>query len=298
LLLLSEKIINEIIYTMEVNLNSIAGVPYADTYLNSMSANPTVILVLSVVIIAYYALFASLGVSNGSQADSSAKSGMLFVEILLWGVFVVLVLLNGMSYIFNIDITASIKNLFSDTPEIDIIVDPDDIAGGLTEQETTVPELKFEKQVFHVPGNKYSYGDSKAVCKAYGGRLATYKEVDGAYDKGADWCSFGWSDGQMALYPTQYDKWSKLQTIKGHEHDCGRPGINGGFIDNKAVRFGINCFGYKPKITQDEAQLMAETPLYPITKKEIEFDKKVDYWRNKLPEILVAPFNYNNWSVI
>ena len=283
---------------MEVNLNSITGVPYANTYLDSMSSNPTVIIVLSVVIIGYYVLFASLGVSNKSPVDSSARSGMLFVEILLWGVFVVLILMNGMSYIFNVDITASIKNLFSETPEIDIIVDPDDMAGGLTEQATTVPELKFEKQVFHVPGNKYSYGDSKAICKAYGSRLATYKEIDDAHDKGADWCSFGWSDGQMALYPTQYDKWAKLQTIKGHEHDCGRPGINGGYIDNKAVRFGINCFGYKPKITENEAQLMAETPLYPITRKEIAFDKKVDYWRDKLPEILVAPFNYNNWSII
>ena len=283
---------------MEVNLNSITGMPYTNTFLNSASVNPTVIIVLSVIIIGYYVLFASLGVSNGSSRDSSTKSGMLFVEIILWGVFVVLILLNGMSYIFNVDITASIKNLFSDTPEVDIIVDPDDMAGGLTDQETTVPELKFEKQVFHVPGNKYTYGDSKAVCKAYGGRLATYKEIDSAYDKGADWCSFGWSDGQMALYPTQYDKWGKLQTIKGHEHDCGRPGINGGYIDNKAVRFGINCFGYKPKITENESQLMAETPLYPITNKEIAFDKKVDYWRDKLPEILVAPFNYNNWSII
>ena len=283
---------------MEVNLNSITGMPYANTFLNSASVNPTVILVLSVIIIGYYVLFASLGVSNGSSSNSSAGSGMLFVEVLLWGVFVVLILLNGMSYIFNIDITASIKNLFSDTPEIDIIVDPDDMAGGQTDQETTVPELKFEKQVFHIPGNKYTYGNSKAVCKAYGGRLATYKEIDKAYDKGADWCSFGWSDGQMALYPTQYDKWEKLQTIKGHEHDCGRPGINGGFIDNKAVRFGINCFGYKPKITENESQLMAETPLYPLTMKEISFNKKVDYWRDKLPEILVAPFNYNNWSII
>jgi len=298
LLLLPEKIINEIIYIMEVNLNSITGMPYANTYLNNASANPTVILVLSVIIIGYYVLFASLGVSNGSTTNSSARSGTVFVEILLWGVFVVLILLNGMSYIFNVDITASIKNLFSDTPEIDIIVDPDDMAGGLTDQETTVPELKFEKQVFHVPGNKYTYDNSKAVCKAYGGRLATYKEIDGAYDKGADWCSFGWSDGQMALYPTQYEKWEKLQTIKGHEHDCGRPGINGGYIDNKAVRFGINCFGYKPKITENESQLMAETPLYPLTRKEIAFDKKVDYWRDKLPEILVAPFNYNNWSII
>ena len=85
---------------------------------------------------------------------------------------------------------------------------------------------------------------------------------------------------------------------EGHEHDCGRPGINGGYIANPNVRFGVNCYGYKPKITQEEAELMANTPMYPRTQREIEFDKKVDYWRNKLPEILVAPFNHNNWSII
>ena len=37
---------------------------------------------------------------------------------------------------------------------------------------------------------------------------------------------------QMALYPTQKKTYNKLQTIKGHEHDCGRPGINGGYIAN------------------------------------------------------------------
>ena len=279
---------------MDINLNSITGIPYSNTYMSNMGSNPTVIIVLSIIIIGYYTLFASLGVSAGSSADSTSGKGIVAMEILLWAVFIVLVLLNGMSYIFNIDITASIKNIFSPMPEIDITVDPDDDADELT----SVPELKFEKQVFHVPGNKYTYDNAKAVCKAYGSRLATYKEIDNAFDKGADWCSFGWSDGQMALYPTQYDKWEKMQSIKGHEHDCGRPGINGGFIDNDKVRFGINCFGYKPKITEDEAQLMSDTPLYPVTKKEIAFDKKVDFWRNKLPEILVSPFNYNNWSMI
>ena len=70
------------------------------------------------------------------------------------------------------------------------------------------------KQVFHIPDNKYDYDNAKAICNAYGARLATVKEMQEAYDEGADWCSYGWSDGQMALYPTQYDKWAKLQKIK------------------------------------------------------------------------------------
>ena len=277
------------------------GVPYQTTYWNDIGTNPIVLLVITVIIIAYYALFATLGVAKGQSASDAAMQagkGIVFMEILLWGVFVLLVLINGMTYIFNIDITASIKNLFSATPEIDLIVDPDDLAGDSTDPITTVPEIKLTKQVFHVPGNKYGYEDSKAICKAYGGRLATWKEINKAFKKGADWCSFGWSDGQMALYPTQYDKWAHLQKIEGHEHDCGRPGINGGYIANPNVKFGINCYGYKPKITQEEAEAMKLAPLYPSTRRERAFDKRVDYWRDNLSEIEVAPFNHNNWSVI
>jgi len=286
---------------MDVNLNSITGVPYATTFPNNMATNPLIIIIIAVVIIAYYVLFASLGVARGEsvgQAATTAGKGIVFMEVLLWGVFILLLLLNGMSYIFNMDVTASIKNLFSQTPEIDIVVDPEDIAGDKTTTPSPVPELKIKKQVFHIPDNKYNYENSKAICQAYGGRLATWKELSKAYDKGADWCGYGWSDGQMALFPTQYKKWKQLQTIEGHENDCGRPGINGGYIDNPDVEFGINCYGYKPKINQEEAQLMNVSSLYPKTQKEINFEKRVDYWRNQIPNLLVSPFNNNNWSVI
>ena len=289
---------------MDVHLDPVTGVPTVPDYLTNMAVNPTVLIVIAVVIVLYYVLFASLGASTpqpGTEGVSGSSGGVIFLEVLLWGVFVVLVILNGMSYMFNIDVTASIKNLFSKSPEVDILVDPEDVAGdipGYDEGGTSVPEIKIEKQVFHVPNNKYTYGDARALCKAYGGRLATYKELSDAYESGADWCGYGWSDGQMALYPTQYDKWAHLQGIKGHEHDCGRPGINGGYIDNKSVRFGANCYGYKPKITSEEAELMQNTPLYPKTQKELKFEKRVAYWRQRLPEVLVAPFNHYNWSII
>ena len=280
-------------------MNSITGVPYTTNYLNDVATNPMVIIVLTVVILAYYALFAGLGMASGKSAGEAAMSAgksVVFLEVVLWGVFVLLVLMNGMTYIFNTDITASIKNLFSAQPEIDIVVDQED--GDMSGGDAPVPEIKLSKQVFHIPDNKYNYENAKAICNAYGGRLATVKEMQEAYAKGADWCGYGWSDGQMALYPTQYDKWANLQKIKGHEHDCGRPGINGGYISNPNVNFGINCYGYKPKITQQEADAMKMAPQYPKTMREIEFDKRVDYWKDKLPEIEVSPFNHNNWSVI
>lgn len=102
----------------------------------------------------------------------------------------------------------------------------------------------------------------------------------------------------MALFPTQEDKWNKLQKIKGHENDCGRPGINGGYIANPNARFGINCYGYKPKITSRERKIMETTPELPITKKDIDFQNMVDQWKQKIPDILVAPFNHTSWSAL
>ena len=100
----------------------------------------------------------------------------------------------------------------------------------------------------------------------------------------------------MALFPTQQGKWEALQKVPGHQHDCGRPGVNGGYIANPNVRFGINCFGYKPKITPDEQEDMDNAPYFPKTAREINFDKRVAYWQNRLSELNVAPFAPGQWS--
>ena len=293
---------------MAVKINSVSGVPY--DYYSNLSPSPLLIVIFIICIVIYFLLFRSLGTnsasisnimgsvgsvgsassSSSSSISSSSSGSMRILEILAWGVFVLLVLLNGASYFFNIDITASLKNLFTATPELDIIATPGESPPG------SVP--LSQEQVFHVPDNVYDYENSRAICSAYGGRLATIQEMESAYKEGADWCGFGWSDGQMALYPTQYAKWEKLQTIHGHEHDCGRPGINGGFIDNPNVKFGINCFGKKPAINSEESQLMREELMYPKTKNEIKFDNKVAYWQNNLNEISISPFNHNNWSIL
>ena len=280
---------------MEVSLNSNNGIPYSYDNLNNIGINPYVVAVLIIVVVAYYILFSSLGSSAGSSSGSSSGSGLKILEIILWGLFILLLILNGMTYIFNTSVTATLKNIFTTTPEVDIILDSETPSAGMP---STVPEITRKPQVFHIPGNNYTFEDSKAICSAYGGRLATYSEMEDSYKEGADWCSFGWSDGQMAFYPTQTDKWEKLQKIEGHEHDCGRPGINGGYIDNPNVRFGANCFGNKPVITEKEMNQMGNTPLYPKTNKELQFDKNVDMWRKKLSEITVAPFNNKNWSII
>jgi hypothetical protein len=203
--------------------------------------------------------------------------------------FIVLLLLNGVSYIFGIDLLQTLSATFGSQPN--------DATDGTDEEDDGI-KIVLNDQVFNLPENKYTYDDAKAVCKAYGARLATYEDMSKAYDKGADWCSYGWSDEQMALFPTQQEKWNKLQKIKGHEKDCGRPGINGGYIYNPRMKYGVNCYGPKPSITRHEAELMRETPLYNKTVNEMKFDEKVNYWRSKLTQVEMAPFNHDNWSML
>jgi hypothetical protein len=287
------------LYTiMDVAVNNISNIPKHDNYdyINKIGTNPWSLFILTVILLVYYLIFSTLGGSNedgGSTSNSPIKS-FVFLEVIIWGVFIALLLLNGVYYFFDINITASIKNFFSNEPEIDIDVN----GNNINKDNASVPEITKKKQVFHVPGNDLVYNDAKAICKAYGSRLATYDEVETTYNNGGEWCSYGWSDNQQALFPTQKNTWDNLQKIEGHEHDCGRQGVNGGYIANPSVRFGANCFGYKPQITNEEENAMKTDTLYPKTSKDLGFERRVDYWRQKLPEVTVAPFNKTTWSKI
>lgn len=248
---------------------------------------PMLLIGIIAILIIYYYIFSSLGDNSEGSVTSDIKS---FFETILWLLFIILLLLNGITYIFGIDIIKTIKNLLGQTDETS--------NNTINEKDKDGIKILLKEQVFHVPQNKYNYEDAKAVCNAYDARLATYDEVNQAFNKGGDWCSYGWSEGQMALYPTQKEKWEKLQKNKGHEKDCGRPGVNGGYMDDAALKFGVNCYGSKPSITEQDAQHMRETPAYIKNKKEKEFDNKVDYWRSKLSQIQLAPFNHDNWSML
>jgi len=282
------------------NSNSVPDSQNMYNYINGFLMNPSVFIILALVVIAYIILFLSLGdssqnnssmFSTGSNMNTETSgSSSNMISIIVIGVLIVIILFNGFQYFFGIDIMASLSNLFSGEPEINIVIDQGNMA------PTIVPEIKYAAQVFNIPGNYYGYEDAKSICSAYGSRLATYEEVEKSYDKGGEWCNYGWSDKQMALFPTQKSTFDQLQTIKGHEHDCGRPGVNGGYIANPHVKFGVNCYGYKPKMTQEEEEMMQTNSPYPKTEKDIAMEKRVEYWKNKIDQILVSPFNYNTWS--
>jgi len=288
---------------------------------NSLSSvNPLVLIILSLVIIFYFLVFSYLGFNNKTGVSAPQTPGMRVIEIIMWGLLIFLVLINGLQYFFKIDVNTAIKNLFSGKPEVDIKIKPEEkylekkdnnLRKGLKRLEKGLEnELEKDlglanlsaggqlgsKQVFNVRDNVYTYDEADALCQAYGGKLATYDQIENAYKSGAEWCNYGWSANQMALYPTQKTTWHKLQKIKGHEHDCGRPGINGGYIRNPNVRFGVNCYGNKPNITNREQKIMDETTPYPETEEDRKIDKMVKHYKKKLKKILISPFNYNSWS--
>ena len=258
-------------------------------YLNSYILNPMVFIIILLIVVAYYVFSSSLG-SDSPSLGNGDDSGSTVMGIIIVAILVVLIIVNAFQYFFSINVTAYIQDLFSPTTKVDIVVDQS------TYQPTSVPEIKFKKQVFNIPGNYYDYDNAKAVCQAYGANLATYDQIEKAYGSGAEWCNYGWSADQLALFPTQKKTYDRLQTIPGHENDCGRTGVNGGYIANPNIKFGINCYGNKPKITSEEDDLMKTATPYPETAKDLAFQKRIDFWKNKVDEILVSPFNYNTWG--
>ena len=276
-------------------------------YMNGLFTNPTVFLILVIVVIIYVILFVILGDSSTTPSYSSTSSNSSGFDgitntiiMIIIGVLIVLVLFNVLQYFFSIDIIASIKNLFTPQKQLDITINQNQPINDSSFNEQTNPKYSgvLGKQVFNIPGNQYNYQDAKSLCKAYNSRLATYEEVEDSYNTGGEWCNYGWSDGQMALFPTQKTTYNNLQNIKGHEHDCGRPGVNGGYIANQNVKFGVNCYGYKPKITTTEEEMMKNVTPYPKTAQDIALEKQVDHWKKKVNDILISPFNYNSWNKI
>jgi hypothetical protein len=151
------------------------------------------------------------------------------------------------------------------------------------------------KDVFTVSKNDYSYYDAAPLCKALGAELATYDEVKEAWQKGADWCNYGWVKGQMAVYPKQKSTYEELQQGPADQRAvCGKPGVNGGYFDNPELKFGVTCSGKKPSQTNHDATALVSTR--PLTASGIEFEKKVQLFKEESETLGVLPFNKSRWT--
>jgi hypothetical protein len=147
------------------------------------------------------------------------------------------------------------------------------------------------KQVFNVSRNLYSFADAEPLCRAFGAELATYDQVKDAYEKGADWCNYGWVKGQLSVYPTQKATYDKLQHGPESERmSCGLPGVNGGYFPNAEQRFGVNCYGARPaESALDEREQMQVTS-------NTAFDREVNHFKAQLDSIAVNPWSAGQWT--
>ena len=148
-----------------------------------------------------------------------------------------------------------------------------------------------DREVFNIRDNIFTYDEAKAVCKAYDSKLATLEQMIQAYKNGANWCSYGWSDGQLALYPTQKDFWKKLQEYPYRRNECGEVGLNGGYFENVNYKFGANCYGKKPEARGHEMEksMLGEQNLS-------EIDLMAEKYKVQKNDINLSPFSHVKWS--
>lgn len=245
--------------------------------------------------------------------ESGSKSIFIsFVESGAWITLLIIVIIQFFKMILNKNVTEIVTTTFDlsdnhdDIPHETPISGNASVSGNLDKlhdlhinQQLNVLPLPDKDEVFNVSNNLYTYDDAQAVCSVYGAQLATYEQIEDAYKKGGEWCNYGWSENQMAFFPTQKSTWDKLQKHEKTKNSCGRPGINGGYMANPKLKFGVNCFGKKPKATDsDLARMKAQSNMtYPKSNAEIALDKKVQFWKEHADKLLrVNSYNHKQWS--
>lgn len=217
---------------------------------------------------------------------------IMIIENIALLMIVVLLIFDFFKYILDIDLL----NYAFEESKIISTPSPSPTATAMKPTATSPPQTD---EVFNIRNNLYTYNEAQEVCSIYGAKLATYDQIEKSYNEGGEWCNYGWSEGQMALFPTQKSTWTKLQTSDKSKNACGRPGVNGGYIKNKNVRFGVNCYGKKPKPSDHESALMAAnaTPNIPMSAADKAMKSKMDMLKKNANKFLVLnSFNRNKWS--
>ena len=222
-----------------------------------------------------------------------SKAFILLISLLAVQFFKEALGIRIVDHIYNMDLFEK-KKPVSETPK-----EEDKTEDKTEDKKEVIKDEVIKDEVFNISNNLFTFDDADKVCKSFDARLATYDEIEDAYTHGAEWSSYGWSAGQHAYFPTQKDTWNKLQTVKGHEHDLGRPGVNGGYFKNPNIRFGVNCYGVKPAMSDAEKKLMdsRKDHVYPKTDIDILLDKKVKFFQDYKDKLLVINgYNTDKWS--
>lgn len=281
--------------------------------LNARTPAPTSAGLLNMAQNAVSPLVNRVNASVNATTGPKGTGGPTPAQMVLLGVLVVILVAmaifwkqirEGARYAYE-----QIRQLFGATPKPEPPVNQEPPPEPVTEKPEQVPnadadDKKFiekvlpgRKEVFNVSKNVFTYYDAEPLCKALGAELATHDQVKQAFEQGADWCNYGWTKGQLALFPTQEATWRQLQ--EGPESDrmaCGRPGLNGGYFDNADLRFGVNCYGAKPDQTNHDATSLTSGEGAPLSPEGLEFERKVAKFRTDANTLAILPWSKQQWG--
>ena len=282
-----------------------------DDFYQSYHVN--LLALFGVIIIIYIAIFSLF--NNIALNTPEARPWIMMIELCLWILFIVILFLNIKYFSnFEFDFNYVLYNLFgSKKPELEVhvhkprfdvsrvpvpVLDVSRVPVPVPVLDVSyIPQIYCPQdasgEVFHIPHNRYTYEQAREACELFDARLASYDEVEDSYKNGANWCSYGWSSDQLALFPIQKSMYNELKRIPGHERDCGRVGVNGGYFENKNTQFGVNCYGKKPYANEDDLNYMKN---FNFGKAFPDADEKRKEKEKKMNQILIAPFNKDKWS--
>jgi hypothetical protein len=195
------------------------------------------------------------------------------LEWIIFLCFLCIIGVIGTNYFLGVELTTTLSSLFS-KPEIDIDIVKTENKHDQGQNNQDQINQGHDPETYHING-QFDYSMARSVCKAYNAKLASFSQIKDAYDKGAEWCDYGWSEDNMVLFPTQESTWKKNQN--GKKDQCGIPGINGGYNHRINQKLGVNCYGVKPT---GKMPIMAA----PVEQKVIP------------KQGTVSPFNYVAWS--
>jgi hypothetical protein len=297
--------------------------------------NPTSIITILFCLIVFYIIIFLFRIPTAADVKPVTVS---LLETAGWTTFVVICFVDFFKYVLQLSLTSLVAdvtgvNNLQSTPSViantvgqGIVTANNAVVSGINILDTTgnlitgkINNGKFtntvkgnisgnlslsqpeqKKEVFNISNNLYTYDDAQAICSAYGAELATYDQIESAYNDGGEWCNYGWSDGQMAFFPTQKSTWEKLQKSSDHKNDCGRPGINGGYFANPYIKFGVNCYGKKPAPSPAELAHMAAANKdlsIPKSANDVALNGKVNFWKQNAGNLLVInSFDRTKWS--
>ncbi len=248
----------------------------------------------------------SEGLSLGVSLPLILSIGLLVILLVLFVVFrqqIAMAFQNAYDSVYNTVYGSSgttptpTPTTTTTTTDSSVTLEPGTEAQPIPPPEATESVISkvvnARKSVFNVATNKYTYADAEPLCKALGAELATYDQVKQAWDDGADWCNYGWVKGQTAIYPTQQKTFDKLQTASTDDERmaCGLPGINGGYMDNPELRFGVNCYGDRPAEKDADIRNQMMKGESALTSEVLEQRRKQLRFRTEANEIPLNPYN-------